>query len=41
MITSMTWKITFYSVKVEEQTLKFPARILANFLHITDMIEEL
>jgi len=37
----MTWKITFYSAKVEEQTLKFPARILANFLHITEMIEEL
>ncbi len=37
----MTWKITFYSKKVEEQTLKFPTRILANFLHITEMIEEL
>jgi len=27
----MKWKITFYSDKVEAQTLKFPAGILANF----------
>ena len=37
----MKWKITFYSEKVELQTLKFPAGILANFLHITEMIEDL
>jgi len=37
----MKWKITFFSEKVEEQTLKFPSRILANFLHIAEMIEEL
>ena len=37
----MEWKITFYSAKVEAQTLKFPAGILANFLHIAEMIEEL
>ena len=37
----MKWKITFYNDKVEAQTLKFPAGILANFLHIADMIEEL
>jgi len=37
----MKWKVTFYSDKVEAQTLKFPAGILANFLHIADMIEEL
>lgn len=36
----MTWKITFYSVKVEEETLKLPAGILANFLRITELIEE-
>ncbi len=37
----MTWKITFYSSKVESQTLKFPKGILANFVHIVEMIEEL
>ncbi len=37
----MKWKITFYSEKVEAQTLKFPSGILANFLHIAEMIEEL
>ncbi len=37
----MTWKVTFYSDKVESQTLKFPAGILANFLHIAEMIEKL
>ncbi len=37
----MEWKITFYSAKVEALTLKFPVGILANFLHITEMIEEL
>ena len=36
----MEWKITFYSAKVEEQTLKFPAGVLASFLHIAEMIEE-
>jgi len=37
----MQWKITFYSDKVETQTLKFPSGILPNFLHISEMIEEL
>ena len=37
----MNWKITFYSQKVEDETLKFPPGILANFLHIAEMIEEL
>jgi len=37
----MLWKITFYSNKVETQSLKFPSGILANFLHIFEMIEEL
>lgn len=37
----MKWKITFYSDKVEVQTLKLPSGILANFLHIAEMIEEL
>lgn len=37
----MKWEITFYNEKVESQTLKYPAGILANFLHIAEMIEEL
>lgn len=36
----MSWKITFFDKKVEEETLRFPAGILANFLHITEIIEE-
>ncbi|MGV6852230.1 MAG: type II toxin-antitoxin system RelE/ParE family toxin [bacterium] len=36
----MNWKVTFYSEKIEVQTLKFPKGILANFLHIVEMIEE-
>lgn len=37
----MKWNITFYSDKIETQTLSFPSGILANFLHIAEMIEEL
>ena len=37
----MKWKITFYSEKVETLTLKFPAGILANFLHVAEMMEDL
>ena len=37
----MKWKITFYSEKVELQTLRFPTGVLANFLHIAEMIEDL
>ncbi len=37
----MKWKITFYSEKVEAQTLKLPTGILANFLRIAEMIEDL
>lgn len=41
MITSpMSWTITFFDWKVEEEMLAFPAGILANLLHILDMIEE-
>ena len=36
----MKWRITFYNQKVESETLKFPEEILANFLHIAEMIEE-
>jgi phage-related protein len=36
----MKWHITFYNKKVEQETLIFPPGILANFLHIAEMIEE-
>ncbi len=36
----MSWKITFYSEKVEKETLALPAGILANFLRIAELIEE-
>ncbi len=36
----MSWKITFFNEKVEEETLSFPGGILANFLHISEMIEK-
>ena len=36
----MKWKISFYSNKVEEETLNFPTGILANFIHIAEMVEE-
>ena len=35
----MNWKVTFYSEKIELQTLRFPKGILAHFLHIVEMIE--
>lgn len=36
----MTWKISFYSAKVEEETLALPAGIRASFLRIAELIEE-
>lgn len=36
----MTWTVTFYSEKVENQTLALPAGILANFLHVLELVEE-
>jgi phage-related protein len=36
----MSWKVTFFNSKVREETLKFPAGILANYLHILEIIEE-
>lgn len=36
----MEWNISFYNQKVEAETLSFPKGILANFLHIAEMIEE-
>ncbi len=36
----MEWQITFFNHKVEKETLSFPKGILANFLHLAEMIEE-
>jgi phage-related protein len=36
----MSWKITFFNHKVEAEVLAFPAGILANFLHILELIED-
>lgn len=36
----MSWKITFFNQKVEYEVLAFPVGILANFLHILEMIED-
>lgn len=36
----MSWKISFFNDKVAHDTYNFPKGILANFLHIIDMIEE-
>ena len=36
----MSWKITFFNEMVEADTLAFPSGILANLLHIMEMIEE-
>ena len=36
----MDWKVSFYNKKVSEVTLEFPKGILANFLHIVEMIEQ-
>ena len=35
---SMKWQVTFYNEKVEEETLGFPKGILANFIHLVEMI---
>ncbi|MDJ0879205.1 MAG: type II toxin-antitoxin system RelE/ParE family toxin [Halieaceae bacterium] len=35
----MQWKITFINTRAEQEALAFPAGILANFLHILEMIE--
>jgi phage-related protein len=36
----MGWKVTFFSAKVEQETLALPAGILASFLRIAELIEE-
>ncbi|HEY9189234.1 MAG TPA: type II toxin-antitoxin system RelE/ParE family toxin [Sulfurovum sp.] len=37
----MSWVVTFYNEKVAKETLGFPAGVLADLLHILEMIEEL
>lgn len=36
----MEFKVVFLNNKVEKDTLNFPKGILANFVHIVEMIEE-
>lgn len=36
----MEYKVVFLNNKVEKDTLNFPKGILANFIHIAEMIEE-
>jgi len=36
----MNFKVVFLNKKVEKETLNFPKGILANFIHIVEMIEE-
>ena len=36
----MSWKVTFFNLKVKEETLNFPDGILSNLLHILEIIEE-
>ena len=36
----MAWTVTFYSEKVEQETLALPPGILASFLRITELMEE-
>ena len=36
----MSWKITVFNHKVEAEIQAFPAGILANFLHLLELIED-
>lgn len=36
----MSWKISFFNRKVEAEALGLPTGILANFLHILELIED-
>ena len=36
----MAWAVTFFSEKVKSETLALPAGILANLLHILELVEE-
>ena len=36
----MSWKVTFFNERVERDTLRFPAGILAHLIHILELVEE-
>ncbi len=36
----MIWKVAFYNKNVENETLALPAGILANLLHIIELVQE-
>ena len=36
----MSWSVTFFNKKVYDETYSFPKGILADFIHILDMIEQ-
>lgn len=36
----MNWKVSFFNSKVARDTYNFPKGILANFLHIIEMVEK-
>lgn len=36
----MSWTVTFFDSKVEAQALALPTSILANFLHVLEMIQD-
>lgn len=36
----MSWKVTFFNQKVSNETFSFPKGILADFLHIIEMLEQ-
>jgi len=36
----MKWKVSFFNDKVLKETKEFPKGILADFLHITEMIQD-
>ena len=36
----MEWHLTFFNERVETETLSFPPGVLANFLHVAEMIGE-
>ncbi len=37
----MSWKVTFFNERVERDTLRLPAGILADLIHILELVEEL
>lgn len=36
----MKWEIVYYNNQVQEKVLSFPAKILARYLKLTDLMEE-